>query len=588
MNLSHCLGSLLPVVEPLVHPPAECGAPWYSQAHKHNQTKERGPMTSQPLLLRALCTAAFASAFALAGCGGSGSGSGPAMTAGPTRAQVEAALPKMEAYAKELVATGKAPGMAIAVVFDDEVVYLGGFGRREEGKPETVDVDTVFQIASLSKPIAATTVAAMVSDGKLTWNSRIADLDPGFALFDARATRELTVSDLFSHRSGLPGDAGNDLWSLGFDRDTILARLRLVPLAGDFRSAYAYSNFGLTEGAVAAAKAVGMSWEDAARHYLYEPLGMNSTDSSYAAFARQSNRASLHVWNQNRWRPLVEQVADPEAPAGGVSTNVRDLAQWMRLELGKGMLGAKRVMAADALAATHEPLMPSGINPFTGTSNAYGLGWIVEDGRHGLLWEHAGAFSTGARSVANLLPEARLGIVVLVNAFPTGAPEAVADTFFDQVFDGGASKDWYALWNPFFVAMVDNPAVARPIETYGTPPAGAAPARPLSAYLGVYVSDYAGEMIVEEADGRLVARLGPHGAGAIEAAGGRSVPINGAGERVWPLTHFDGDVFTSRPVLERPELPTPITFEMGADQRAARVSVDINTFGLGAFERRAQ
>ena len=169
-------------------------------------------------------------------------------------------------------------------MFDDQVVYLGGFGVRETGKPATVDADTVFQIASSSKPIASTIVASLVSDGTVAWDTRIADIDPEFQLFDAYPTEQVTLRDLFSHRSGLPGNAGNDIEQLGYDRDTILHRLRLVPPASSFRSTYAYSNFGLTEGGVAAAKAAGMTWEDAAEAKLYRPLGMSDTSSRYADF----------------------------------------------------------------------------------------------------------------------------------------------------------------------------------------------------------------------------------------------------------------------------------------------------------------
>ena len=95
-----------------------------------------------------------------------------------TSKRVAAALPKLEALAKAIVADGGVPGLAIAVVHDDKLVFLKGFGLRQAGKPETVDADTVFQIASLSKPVSATVVAALVSDGIVSWDSRIADLDP--------------------------------------------------------------------------------------------------------------------------------------------------------------------------------------------------------------------------------------------------------------------------------------------------------------------------------------------------------------------------------------------------------------------------
>ena len=187
-----------------------------------------------------------------------------------TKEKVLAAIPKLEKLAQAAVANGGLPGLAIAIVYQDEVVYLGGFGVREVGKPEKVDADTVFQLASFSKPISSTIVAALVSDGAVSWDSRIADLDPSFKLHDTYPTEQLTVTDLFNHRSGLSGNAGNDLEELGFDRATILARLHFLKPTSSFRAGYAYSNFGLTEGAVAAAKPTGKSWEEVSEEKLYK------------------------------------------------------------------------------------------------------------------------------------------------------------------------------------------------------------------------------------------------------------------------------------------------------------------------------
>lgn len=133
-------------------------------------------------------------------------GGATAAAAGPVpRAQVEAALPRIEAMAREIVASGGAPGLAIGVVHDDAVVWMAGFGLRRAGAPETVDPDTVFQLASMSKPLSATVVAALVGQGLVDWDDRIADLDPDFALHDPYPTAEVTVRDFFTHRSGLPG-----------------------------------------------------------------------------------------------------------------------------------------------------------------------------------------------------------------------------------------------------------------------------------------------------------------------------------------------------------------------------------------------
>jgi CubicO group peptidase (beta-lactamase class C family) len=484
-----------------------------------------------------------------------------------TREAVEAAIPKLRSYIETQIAADEVPGLSVAVVFDDEVVYLGGFGVREVGKPEPVDAETVFQLASLSKPISSTIVAALVSDGALTWDSRIADIDPGFQLFEAYPSEQVTVRDLFSHRSGLPGNAGNHLEGLGYNRDTILKRLRLVQPSSSFRSGYSYSNFGLTEGGVAAAKAAGVSWEDAAEAKLYEPLGMTSTSSRYADFLTRSNRATLHVPYEGSWQALAKRMPDAQAPAGGVSSNARDLAQWMRLELGNGMYNGTQLIAAEALEQTHLPLFERGTHIITGLPTFYGLGWNVAYGPHGPQWAHAGAFSNGARTVVNLLPSEGLGIVVLANAFPTGIPEAVASTFFDLVFEGEPTRDWASDWNQLYQSMFGAENEAAKLKL-GAPPAAPTPPLALSAYTGTYANRYFGTATVEEKDGGLIVKLGPDG------------------RMSYPLTHFDRDLFVYFPYAETPDVPYAATFEIGADQTASAVTFDdLSDVGFGRFRR---
>jgi CubicO group peptidase (beta-lactamase class C family) len=180
-----------------------------------------------------------------------------------TKEKIAAALPKLRELARQIVDKQLVPGVAITIVHRDEIVLLDGFGVREIGKPARIEPDTVFQLASVSKPMAATVVAGLVGDGKVSWDSRIRDIDPGFTLKDELAAANVTVRDLFAHRSGLPGHVGDDIEELGFSQGEILHRLRLAKPAYGFRDGYSYSNFGLTEGAVAAARIAGRSWEEA-------------------------------------------------------------------------------------------------------------------------------------------------------------------------------------------------------------------------------------------------------------------------------------------------------------------------------------
>src|SRR5215472_15649853 len=165
-------------------------------------------------------------------------------------ARLNAALEKMRAFIAETMARTKVPGLAVAVVYGDKTVFAEGYGVRRVGDPAKVDADTVFEIASVSKPIASTIVASLVGTGDVSWDDRIAKLDPDFALSDKNATAGVTVRDLFAHRSGLPTGARDVLEDLGYSRPEILSRLRFVPLVGRFRTTYHYSNYGMTEGAI--------------------------------------------------------------------------------------------------------------------------------------------------------------------------------------------------------------------------------------------------------------------------------------------------------------------------------------------------
>src|SRR5262249_38464049 len=160
----------------------------------------------------------------------------------------------------------------------------------------------------------STVIAKLVSDGIVSWDSKVADLDPGFRLADAYPTAELTIRDLFNHRSGLPGTAGDDLEIIGYDRAEILRRLRYVKPSSSFRSGYSYSNFGLTEGGVAAAAAAGKSWEDVSQEKLFGPLGMHLTSYRHDDFLKHTDRAALHVQIGGAWVAKVERNPDAQAP----------------------------------------------------------------------------------------------------------------------------------------------------------------------------------------------------------------------------------------------------------------------------------
>lgn len=488
----------------------------------------------------------------------------PSANQGVTAESVTAAIDKLEGIIQDAMASSGVPGLAVAVVFQDEVVHLAGYGVREAGTSDPIDADTVFQLASISKSISSTLVAAVAGDGDVTWDTHLVDLIPDFALFDPWATREVTIRDCFCHRTGLPGFAGDDLEDLGYDRDAILHRLRFLRPASSFRSTYAYTNFVLTAGAVAAAAATGKAWEDLIAARLYQPLGMTNTSSRFDDFMAATNRAHGHVLVDGAYVAKYQREPQAQAPAGGVSSSVRDLAQWMRLQLGNGTVDGTEVVDAEALGETHRPHMASShpANPDSQRTGFYGLGLNVSfDSQGRVRLSHSGAFLQGAGTTVSLVPAEQLGIVVLTNAAPTGLAEGIALSFVDLADTGAVALDYIEAMGGVIGAQLA-PTYGTAVD-YAAPPADAAPALDLAAYAGTFTNTYFGEATVDAEDGGLVLRLGPE-------------------QTAYPVRHFDRDVFLYQPVGENAYGESAVIFAVGADGRAVSVvieNLDLNQQG---------
>lgn len=442
---------------------------------------------------------------------------------------VQMALAGMDTYIRDAMAKTKIPGLAVAVVYQDKVVFLKGYGVRKVGDPAPVDADTVFELASVSKPICSTIMASLVGTGDIGWDDQIVHLDPDSALYDAAATRQVTIRDMLAHRSGLPTGAGDLLEDLGYSRPEILSRLRFVPLVGKVGTSYHYSNFGMTEGAVAAAKKVSKAWEDIADERLYSKIGMRSSSSRFSDYENNPNKAALHVLENGVYKNRFVRDADAEAPAGGVSSSVRDLAQWMRLQLGNGSVDGQRVVASTALGETHKPQICRAVAGPTGQcpdNQFYGLGWNVSTNQEGKIQlSHSGAFFLGAGTSVYLIPDEQVGIVALGNVAPIGLPEAVCLTFLDLLHYGAAKKDYLALATQGFAKFYEETQDSSPDYAKMQAPKKPSPTKPLTAYTGKYFNSYYGTVEISIEKNQLILRLPPRGS-------------------YHELTHWDGDTFT--------------------------------------------
>src|SRR6476469_995608 len=181
---------------------------------------------------------------------------------------VDNAVAKLDGMVDDLMKKSGIRGMAVAVVHGGKTVYAKGFGVKDVRSGDKIDPDTVFQLASLSKPLSATIVAHQVGQNAIGWDTPVVSKLPWFALSDPVVTPLVTIGDMYAHRSGLPDHAGDELEDLGYDRRYVLDHLRALPLA-PFRISYAYTNYGVTAAADAVAAAAGKPWEDLAADVLY-------------------------------------------------------------------------------------------------------------------------------------------------------------------------------------------------------------------------------------------------------------------------------------------------------------------------------
>jgi len=485
-----------------------------------------------------------------------------------TQADIDKATAALDRIVENAMTKTGMPGVAVGVVYKDKVIYAKGFGLREIGKPGAIDADTLFMLASVSKPIASTIVAKLVGDGVVKWDDAAKMHNPAFALNDPYVTEQATIADLMSHRSGLRTGSGDLLEDLGFDRDYILSHIDQQPL-DPFRSTYHYSNFGYTAGGIAAAVAAGKTWEDLADEALFKSAGMTTASYRHAHYLADEDRAHIHArLADGSWAAKYDRDPDAEAPAGGASASLNDMLRFIRLQLGGGTLDGKEIVKADALAPPHVPqVIPGPPREPAARAGFYGFGWNVgydDEGRARI--SHSGAFDLGVATYIAFMPGEDLGLVVLTNGRPIGVAEAVAAGFIDVAQNGKETVDWVGFMGGIFEQM---DAADAPEVDYVDVPANPKPARDLAAYAGSYGNSYYGPLTVSGDGDKLSMSMGPQGA-----------------PKTFALSHFDGDTFSFETIGENANGLAGAIFTLGDDGHASKVVLDYyDRTGLGTFVR---
>jgi len=419
-------------------------------------------------------------------------------------------LKEIDAYAQQVIADWKGPGMAIAIVKDDKVVLQKGYGLRELGKPDKVDENTLFAIASNTKAFTTASLAILVDEKKLSWNDKVSKYLPDFQMYDPWVTHELTIRDLVSHRVGLDTFSGDLLWyDTTYSTDEILRRVRYLKPVSSFRSRYGYQNLMFIAAGKVVEKVSGKPWADFVKERILTPLGMNRTTTSIRDL--RDNYAIPHNESGGTLRVLPLGFLDSAAGAVRLNSSVADLSKWIRLQLGRGTFEGKTIFSRQQ---SWEMWQPNIMQPISEASsqnnptrhfNAYGMGWGMYDYYGRKIINHSGGLD-GMLSYTVLIPEENAGFVVLTN---NESPSflIMMNKIRDMLVDA-PKRDW----NAEAKAQVERNKAADAAERAKVDAARVPNTKPsldLARYAGTYSSQMYGDVTVTNENGKLVLRLGP-------------------------------------------------------------------------------
>ncbi|HEU4794104.1 MAG TPA: serine hydrolase [Pyrinomonadaceae bacterium] len=414
-------------------------------------------------------------------------------------------------YVNKAMKEWEVPGLAVAIIKGDQIVLAKGYGVRKIGDPAPVDERTLFAIGSSSKAFTAAAVGMLVDEGKVKWDDPVTKYLPEFEMYDPYVTRELTVRDLLTHRSGL--QRGDFLWyGTELDREEILKRTRHLKPSWSLRSTFGYQNLMYLAAGQLIARVSGKSWDEFIRDRFFAPLNMSASSTSINALKTANNVATPHSKIEEKVTVIPWRNIDNIAPAGSINSNVVDMAQWVRLQLGDGMFEKQKIFSAAQAKEMHAAQTVIRFEPpytmFYPEAHFlnYGLGWFLSDYRGRKVVEHGGAID-GMRAQVALIPEEKLGLVVLSNMNGSGLPTALMYRIFDSYL-ATPQRDWSADMLKTMKTMEEAGKAAEKKQE-AERVTGTNPSVALDKYAGTYRNDLYGDVKVTHDAGKLSMRYGP-------------------------------------------------------------------------------
>ena len=403
------------------------------------------------------------------------------------------------------------PGIAVAVVKDDKVIHSKGYGVRSLNTKQKVDSNTLFAIASNSKAFTAAALGMLVDEKKLDWNDRVIDYIPEFRLYDPYVTREFTIADLLTHRSGLGLGAGDLMIWPGrnnFTKEDIIHNLRYLKPVSSFRTKYDYDNLLYIVAGEVVARVSGMSWNEFIEKRIMQPLGMTASASTYNRLKDKSNVIDPHAPVNGKVQVIGRNFNEVADAAAGIYSNISDMSKWIIMQMNRGRYGEglSKQLFSEAVSRTMwspQTIIPVRESPEYKTHfAAYGLGWRLNDIMGYKQVGHTGGLG-GIVTQVTLIPEMKLGIIVFTNQQSGAAFRAITNTILDTYLgiSGADRVKQYseAEKKDFEDAKAITDDIWKNIEAQKLSSARTDNA----TYTGTYTDSWFGEVTISEKNGKL-------------------------------------------------------------------------------------
>ncbi|MBV9987650.1 MAG: serine hydrolase [Chitinophagaceae bacterium] len=400
------------------------------------------------------------------------------------------------------------PGLAVGVIKDGRLIHAKGYGVRSLNTRQPMDENTLFGIASNSKAFTAAALGILVDEGKIKWDDKVRDYIPEFKLYNPYVSEEFTIRDLLTHRSGLGLGAGDLMFfpdSSDFTLKDVLYNLRFLKQTSGFRTKYDYDNNLYIVAGEVVARVAGRSWDEFVTERILRPLGMNRTATSFDRLTDQSNVIEGHAAVNGNVQVIARSTMKIGHSAGGVNSNITDLAKWVQTLLAGGKYGDGKRLYSDRIARelwTPQTIIPvNNPGPYNTHFSSYGLGFFLSDVSGYKQVTHTGGLE-GMVTQITMLPELGLGIVVLTNQQEGGAFVSITNQIKDAYL-GKTGTDWVSLLSANrkqSLAMANHLTDSIWHEIDQTRLSGKTP--DIRLFTGTYRDPWLGDVLISVKDGR--------------------------------------------------------------------------------------